>query len=162
MQIYGDSLRTRGSGTIWFIKSIGPLPRKHISLCLRVISVSRSTLNEFCFTLGRTSDRLFLFARPLSQCNILCVNRFRDDTVNNWRIMLTTLIRHARTLKAFLSSHSISRTHLISHVSIFQRVYYLSLEYYMGRSLQNTMINLGIHGACDEAMYQARFNPYFV
>jgi len=25
----------------------------------------------------------------------------------------------------------------------------------MGRSLQNTMINLGIQGACDEAMYQA-------
>lgn len=37
---------------------------------------------------------------------------------------------------------------------MFQRVYYLSLEYYMGRSLQNTMINLGIQGACDEAMYQ--------
>lgn len=33
-------------------------------------------------------------------------------------------------------------------------MYYLSLEYYMGRSLQNTMINLGIQGACDEAMYQ--------
>ena len=24
----------------------------------------------------------------------------------------------------------------------------------MGRTLQNTMINLGIQGACDEAMYQ--------
>ncbi|XP_037025265.1 glycogen phosphorylase [Bradysia coprophila] len=35
-----------------------------------------------------------------------------------------------------------------------KRVYYLSLEYYMGRSLQNTMINLGIQGACDEALYQ--------
>uniref|UniRef100_A0A6B2E8C8 Alpha-1,4 glucan phosphorylase n=1 Tax=Phlebotomus kandelakii TaxID=1109342 RepID=A0A6B2E8C8_9DIPT len=35
-----------------------------------------------------------------------------------------------------------------------KRVYYLSLEYYMGRSLQNTMINLGLQGACDEAMYQ--------
>lgn len=35
-----------------------------------------------------------------------------------------------------------------------KRVYYLSLEYYMGRSLQNTMINLGIQNACDEAMYQ--------
>lgn len=30
----------------------------------------------------------------------------------------------------------------------------MSLEYYMGRALQNTMINLGIEGACDEAMYQ--------
>jgi len=35
-----------------------------------------------------------------------------------------------------------------------KRVYYLSLEFYMGRALQNTMINIGIQGACDEAMYQ--------
>ena len=35
-----------------------------------------------------------------------------------------------------------------------KRLYYLSLEFYMGRSLTNTMINLGIQGACDEAMYQ--------
>eukprot|EP00058_Branchiostoma_floridae_P027829 XP_002613320.1 hypothetical protein BRAFLDRAFT_118723 [Branchiostoma floridae] len=35
-----------------------------------------------------------------------------------------------------------------------KRIYYLSLEYYMGRALCNTMINLGIQGACDEAMYQ--------
>ncbi|XP_033734012.1 glycogen phosphorylase, muscle form-like [Pecten maximus] len=35
-----------------------------------------------------------------------------------------------------------------------KRVYYLSLEYYMGRTLSNTMVNLGIQSACDEAMYQ--------
>ncbi|XP_071329598.1 glycogen phosphorylase, liver form-like [Trachinotus anak] len=35
-----------------------------------------------------------------------------------------------------------------------QRVYYLSLEFYMGRALQNTMINLGLQNACDEAIYQ--------
>ncbi|XP_074640250.1 glycogen phosphorylase, muscle form-like [Tubulanus polymorphus] len=35
-----------------------------------------------------------------------------------------------------------------------KRVYYLSLEFYMGRSLCNTMLNLGIQNACDEAMYQ--------
>jgi glucan phosphorylase len=38
-----------------------------------------------------------------------------------------------------------------------QRVYYLSLEFYMGRSLTNTMINLGIQGACDEALYQVKY-----
>lgn len=27
----------------------------------------------------------------------------------------------------------------------------------MGRALQNTMINIGIQGACDEAMYQVTF-----
>uniref|UniRef100_A0A803TMB8 Alpha-1,4 glucan phosphorylase n=1 Tax=Anolis carolinensis TaxID=28377 RepID=A0A803TMB8_ANOCA len=35
-----------------------------------------------------------------------------------------------------------------------QLVYYLSLEFYMGRTLQNTMINLGLQNACDEAIYQ--------
>ncbi|KAL5008739.1 hypothetical protein ScPMuIL_014320 [Solemya velum] len=35
-----------------------------------------------------------------------------------------------------------------------KRVYYLSLEFYMGRTLTNTMVNLGIQSSCDEAMYQ--------
>uniref|UniRef100_A0A3Q2DNK6 Alpha-1,4 glucan phosphorylase n=1 Tax=Cyprinodon variegatus TaxID=28743 RepID=A0A3Q2DNK6_CYPVA len=35
-----------------------------------------------------------------------------------------------------------------------KRVYYLSLEFYMGRTLQNTMVNLGLENACDEAIYQ--------
>jgi len=35
-----------------------------------------------------------------------------------------------------------------------KRVYYLSLEFYMGRALQNTMINLGLQNTCDEALYQ--------
>ncbi|KAM9317303.1 glycogen phosphorylase, brain form [Gastrophryne carolinensis] len=35
-----------------------------------------------------------------------------------------------------------------------KRIYYLSLEFYMGRTLQNTMLNLGLQHACDEAVYQ--------
>ncbi|KAM3854551.1 glycogen phosphorylase, brain form [Vipera latastei] len=35
-----------------------------------------------------------------------------------------------------------------------KRIYYLSLEFYMGRTLQNTMLNLGLQNACDEAIYQ--------
>uniref|UniRef100_A0A8C0UHR8 Alpha-1,4 glucan phosphorylase n=1 Tax=Cyanistes caeruleus TaxID=156563 RepID=A0A8C0UHR8_CYACU len=35
-----------------------------------------------------------------------------------------------------------------------RRIYYLSLEFYMGRTLQNTMVNLGLQNACDEAIYQ--------
>lgn len=35
-----------------------------------------------------------------------------------------------------------------------KRVYYLSLEYYIGRSLTNTMVNLGIQSEIDEALYQ--------
>uniref|UniRef100_A0A3P8P257 Alpha-1,4 glucan phosphorylase n=1 Tax=Astatotilapia calliptera TaxID=8154 RepID=A0A3P8P257_ASTCA len=37
-----------------------------------------------------------------------------------------------------------------------KRVYYLSLEFYMGRTLQNTMVNLALENACDEATYQVR------
>ena len=43
-------------------------------------------------------------------------------------------------------------------ILFLQRVYYLSLEFYMGRSLSNTMINLGIQSECDEALYQVRHN----
>ncbi|XP_077537474.1 glycogen phosphorylase-like [Haemaphysalis longicornis] len=46
------------------------------------------------------------------------------------------------------------RTQQYYHEEDPKRVYYLSLEYYMGRSLTNTMVNLGIQNACDEALYQ--------
>ncbi|KAJ1519591.1 hypothetical protein ONE63_004866 [Megalurothrips usitatus] len=59
----------------------------------------------------------------------------------------------AHTVKDHLTSRWI-RTQQYYYEKDPKRVYYLSLEYYMGRSLQNTMINLGIQGACDEAMYQ--------
>lgn len=36
----------------------------------------------------------------------------------------------------------------------FQRIYYLSLEFYMGRTLTNTMLNVDIAAAIDEALYQ--------
>jgi len=39
-------------------------------------------------------------------------------------------------------------------VLLLQRVYYISMEFYMGRTLSNTMLNLGIQNACDEALYQ--------
>ncbi|CAF0752197.1 unnamed protein product [Didymodactylos carnosus] len=35
-----------------------------------------------------------------------------------------------------------------------KRIYYLSMEYYMGRSLSNTMTNLGIESEIDEALYE--------
>ncbi|VDK19538.1 unnamed protein product, partial [Anisakis simplex] len=35
-----------------------------------------------------------------------------------------------------------------------KRVYYLSLEFYMGRTLSNTMMNIGVQAAIDEALYQ--------
>uniref|UniRef100_A0A671KVV4 Alpha-1,4 glucan phosphorylase n=1 Tax=Sinocyclocheilus anshuiensis TaxID=1608454 RepID=A0A671KVV4_9TELE len=38
-----------------------------------------------------------------------------------------------------------------------KRVYYLSLEFYIGRTLQNTMVNLALENACDEAIYQVTY-----
>ena len=41
-----------------------------------------------------------------------------------------------------------------SNFNFLQRIYYLSLEFYMGRTLTNTMINLGIRGLCTKALYK--------
>eukprot|EP00092_Neocalanus_flemingeri_P004709 GFUD01005074.1.p1 GENE.GFUD01005074.1~~GFUD01005074.1.p1 ORF type:complete len:850 (-),score=243.43 GFUD01005074.1:176-2725(-) len=72
--------------------------------------------------------------------------------------------RHVSTQRDYyFSLANVVKDHLVSRWIRTQqhyyetdpkRVYYLSLEFYMGRSLTNTMINLGIQGACDEAMYQ--------
>lgn len=43
---------------------------------------------------------------------------------------------------------------IVFFFNVLQRVYYLSLEFYMGRTLQNTMVNLALENACDEATYQ--------
>jgi starch phosphorylase len=63
----------------------------------------------------------------------------------------------------YLSTAYTVRDHLVSrwirtqqhyYDSDPKRVYYLSLEYYMGRSLSNMMINLGIESELDEALYE--------
>ncbi|XP_061649860.1 glycogen phosphorylase, liver form [Phyllopteryx taeniolatus] len=59
----------------------------------------------------------------------------------------------AHTVRDHLVSRWI-RTQQFYYEADPKRVYYLSLEFYMGRTLQNTMINLGLQNACDEAIYQ--------
>ncbi|PAA91859.1 hypothetical protein BOX15_Mlig025715g2 [Macrostomum lignano] len=46
------------------------------------------------------------------------------------------------------------RTHQFYYQQDPKRVYYLSLEFYMGRTLTNTMANLGLTQAVEEALYQ--------
>jgi starch phosphorylase len=69
----------------------------------------------------------------------------------------------ATTRDYYLSLAHTVRDHLISRWIRTQqyfyetdpkRCYYLSLEFYMGRTLTNTMVNLGIQSSCDEALYQ--------
>ncbi|OQR73664.1 glycogen phosphorylase isoform 1 [Tropilaelaps mercedesae] len=62
-----------------------------------------------------------------------------------------------QTLAHTIRDHLVSRwirTQQYYYETDPKRVYYLSLEYYMGRTLSNTMINLGIQNTCDEALYQ--------
>ncbi|VDN01838.1 unnamed protein product [Thelazia callipaeda] len=59
----------------------------------------------------------------------------------------------ANTVKDHLVSRWI-RTQQYYYDKDPKRVYYLSLEYYMGRTLSNTMMNIGIQAAIDEALYQ--------
>lgn len=59
----------------------------------------------------------------------------------------------AHTVRDHLTSRWI-RTQQYYYEKDPKRVYYLSLEYYVGRSLTNTMVNLGIQSEVDEALYQ--------
>lgn len=36
----------------------------------------------------------------------------------------------------------------------FKKIYYLFMEFYMGRVLINIMVNIGINNECEEVMYQ--------
>lgn len=74
----------------------------------------------------------------------------KDRNVATKRDYYTAL---AHTVRDHLVSRWI-RTQQSYYEKNPKRVYYLSLEYYTGRSLSNTMINLGILNSCDEALYQ--------
>ena len=67
----------------------------------------------------------------------------------------------AHTVRDHLTSRWI-RTQQYYYEKDPKRVYYLSLEYYVGRSLTNTMINLGIQSEVDEALYQVKICPTFL
>ncbi|GIX70282.1 hypothetical protein CDAR_612641, partial [Caerostris darwini] len=59
----------------------------------------------------------------------------------------------AYTVKDYLVGRWI-RTQQSYYENDPKRVNYLSLEFYMGRALTNTMINIGIKNNCDEALYE--------
>ncbi|CAF3685210.1 unnamed protein product [Rotaria sp. Silwood1] len=63
----------------------------------------------------------------------------------------------AYTVRDHLVGHWI-RTNQYHFKNDEKRVYYLSLEFHMGRALSNCMINLGIKNTVDEALYQMGLN----
>ncbi|KAL3309115.1 hypothetical protein Ciccas_012341 [Cichlidogyrus casuarinus] len=74
----------------------------------------------------------------------------KDRNVSNSRDFYQAL---ARTVWDNLCSRWI-RTQQFYYREDPKRIYYLSLEFYMGRTLTNTMLNLNISNAIDEALYQ--------
>lgn len=74
----------------------------------------------------------------------------KDRNVATQRDYYTAL---AHTVRDHLVSRWI-RTQQSYYEKNPKRVYYLSLEFYTGRSLTNTMINLGMSSSCDDALYQ--------
>lgn len=54
------------------------------------------------------------------------------------------------------------RYFIFNFVVVMQRCYYLSMEYYMGRSLTNAMVNLGIETSVEEAIYEVRVGMYWL
>jgi starch phosphorylase len=63
----------------------------------------------------------------------------------------------AHTVRDHLVSRWI-RTHQHYYENDPKRICYISLEFYMGRTLSNTMLNLGMQAAVDEALYQLGLN----
>ena len=68
-----------------------------------------------------------------------------------WQITYVSTVSVQRNVSTF---SAIGRTFIFVCL-LFQRIYYLSLEFYMGRTLSNTMLNLSLQSAVDEALYQA-------
>ncbi|XP_055302963.1 LOW QUALITY PROTEIN: glycogen phosphorylase-like [Sitodiplosis mosellana] len=84
-------------------------------------------------------------------------NRHLHYTLIKDRNIATTHDFYMEVKNATVKDHIVSswiRTQQLSYQRDPKRVYYLSMEYNMGRFLQNNMINIGIEDACDEAMYQ--------
>ena len=67
-----------------------------------------------------------------------------------------TTFDYFRALAQVVKDHLVARwirTRQTNYEKDPKRVYYISLEYYMGRTLTNTMINIGIKNLCDQALY---------
>lgn len=76
----------------------------------------------------------------------------RDHLVGRW------IRTHQHHFEMDEKVRSVDQHQLLSLLTCsrftLQRVYYLSMEFYMGRTLSNAMINLGIENDVDEALYE--------
>lgn len=114
-----------------------------------VVIVQPSVIECIAVAVSEVSDvhyRLGLCCAPVT---IMLVTRQASLLSRGFYGSYFTVARNGSQLLQLFFSHF----SLLSHL---QRVYYLSLEFYMGRTLQNTMVNLALENACDEAIYQVK------
>lgn len=92
-----------------------------------------------------------------------CVNNIKNNFNKHLHFTLVKDRQNATARDYFFAlAHTVKdqvcgrwiRTYQHHHRMDSKNIYYLSLEFYMGRALTNTMVNIGISKECDEAMYQ--------
>jgi starch phosphorylase len=92
-----------------------------------------------------------------------CVNNIKNNFNKHLHFSLVKDRLTATTRDYFFAlAHTVKdqvcgrwiRTNQHHHRMDSKKIHYLSMEFYMGRALTNTMVNLGIYEDCDEAMYQ--------
>ncbi|MBK5103324.1 MAG: glycogen/starch/alpha-glucan phosphorylase [Burkholderiales bacterium] len=91
-----------------------------------VASVSRSIVNRLVFSVGK--DDIMATARDWFHATAFMT---RDRLIERWM----------ETMRSY-------------YVADAKRVYYLSMEFLMGRTLTNSLINLSFEKACSEALQQ--------
>lgn len=92
-----------------------------------------------------------------------CVNNIKNNFNKHLHFTLVKDRQNATMRDYFFAlAHTVKdqvcgrwiRTHQHYHRTDSKKIYYLSMEFYMGRALTNTMVNIGINSECEEAMYQ--------
>ena len=73
--------------------------------------------------------------------------------------LATRIIGDNEVLLTLSLSLSLSLSPLSPSLPPSQRVYYLSMEFLMGRSLTNAMVNLGMDSEVEEGLYEVNLSP---
>lgn len=104
----------------------GPVKSFHFNTHATVEGLKESILNHLKFTLARDTE---------------------SATKRDWWIATCHAV-HDRILERFI------RTMAVHNEENVRRVYYLSLEYLMGRMMRNNIMNAGLYGVIHEALDQ--------
>ena len=104
----------------------GKAPLKYHYLGLDAASIKQSLADHLIYTVGKDTV---------------------TATYHDWLVVTAKAVRD-RMIERWMET---SRTYYRKDV---KRVYYLSLEFLLGRALTNSLLNLGVHDECCQALYE--------